>query len=274
MAALPIPTVMPSNAGDSVVATELGVTTAGCVLVGITMVLRYLGRWALMKRVASSGTKAEKILGWDDIFNVLSFLCFLGLVIAVYISAHCHPSPVAPHANPAPAIGRGMGRHQEYLLFKHGYAGLSSYHQGVFVCSIFYNAVIGLIKLSVLCLYLRILRGVQSTVLPILVWSMVALVAINTTANVASCIFACAPIRGSWDVTLTTAKCINVNAFYVANAITGVLTDFCVYILSIPIVKPLQMDTRTKLQLLATMLVGGLYVAPPCHTAAQTTGPN
>ena len=53
-------------------------------------------------------------------------------------------------------------------------------------------------------------------------------------------------------------SCINVNAFYLGNAITGVITDAMVYLLSVPIVMPLQMDTKTKLQLLGTMLVGGL----------------
>jgi hypothetical protein len=53
-------------------------------------------------------------------------------------------------------------------------------------------------------------------------------------------------------------RCIQINAFYLGNAITGVATDAIVYLLSIPIIKPLQMDRKTKLQLLATMLVGGL----------------
>jgi hypothetical protein len=53
-------------------------------------------------------------------------------------------------------------------------------------------------------------------------------------------------------------SCINVNAFYLGNGITGLITDIMVYLLSIPIVMPLQMDNKTKLQLLATMLIGGL----------------
>jgi len=53
-------------------------------------------------------------------------------------------------------------------------------------------------------------------------------------------------------------RCIDINAFYLGNAITGVTTDAIVYLLSIPIIKPLQMDRKTKLQLLGTMLVGGL----------------
>jgi hypothetical protein len=51
---------------------------------------------------------------------------------------------------------------------------------------------------------------------------------------------------------------VDINAFYLGNAITGVSTDAIVYFLSIPIVLPLHLDKKTKLQLLATMLVGGL----------------
>lgn len=58
-------------------------------------------------------------------------------------------------------------------------------------------------------------------------------------------------------------RCVNINAFYLGNAITGVSTDAIVYFLSIPIVLPLHLDKKTKLQLLATMLVGGLYVLKP-----------
>jgi hypothetical protein len=53
-------------------------------------------------------------------------------------------------------------------------------------------------------------------------------------------------------------SCIDINAFYIGNAITGVITDTLVYLISVPIVMPLQMDTKTKLQLLGTMLIGGL----------------
>lgn len=53
-------------------------------------------------------------------------------------------------------------------------------------------------------------------------------------------------------------SCVDINAFYLGNAITGVATDAIVYFLSIPIVMPLHLDRKTKLQLLATMLVGGL----------------
>jgi hypothetical protein len=133
-----------------------------------------------------------------------------------------------------------------------------------------------MIKLSVLSLYRRILRGVQSQRLRTIVWVVFGVVAANTVANVLVAIFQCSPISAAWDITILpeekryallriqnrektdSRSCADNNAFYLGNAITGVTTDALVYFLSVPIVKPLQMDNKTKLQLMATMLVGGL----------------
>lgn len=60
-----------------------------------------------------------------------------------------------------------------------------------------------MVKLSVLCLYMRILRGVQSQALRTLVWAVFAIVAANTLANVTVAIFQCWPIKAAWDVTIT-----------------------------------------------------------------------
>jgi len=155
-----------------------------------------------------------------------------------------------------------MGVHVTVILFERGAKGLSDYAQAIFVCAVFYNTTLGMIKLSVLSLYRRILRGVQSQTLRTMVWVLFAIVGCNTLANVLVVIFQCWPIKAAWDVTILPAdkRCVDVNAFYLGNAITGVTTDAMVYFLSIPIVKPLQMDTKTKLQLLATMLIGGFAV--------------
>jgi hypothetical protein len=62
--------------------------------------------------------------------------------------------------------------------------------------------VLGLIKLSVLALYLRILKGVQGRLLMNVVWGVGIIVAANTIANVLVCIFQCWPIQAAWDVTI------------------------------------------------------------------------
>lgn len=141
------------------------------------------------------------------------------------------------------------------------------------MCAITYNTTLGCVKLSVLALYRRILIGVRSKVLIILVvrtwndltqriqetkssqWVVAGIVLANTIINVLVAAFQCSPVRLAFDTTLT-GKCINQAAFYIGNAITGIITDLMVYALSIPIVKPLQMDTQRKWLTMATLLVG------------------
>ncbi|PVH95495.1 hypothetical protein DM02DRAFT_645316 [Periconia macrospinosa] len=238
-----MPQQRPADANDTETLSEIAVTTSATVLVTISVFLRYLGRWVLQKRVqADRGGSGDAVYGLDDVFNIMAVVLFYGLIIATYV-----------------AIDRGMGTHLNLVLYERGTNGLVEYSAAIFVASIFYNATLGMIKLSVLSLYLRILRGVPSPALRTAVWAIFVLVAMNTLANVLVCIFQCKPIRGAWEL-LEETRCVNINSFYLGNAITGLATDAIVYLLSIPIVKPLQMDIKKKLQLLATMLVGGFAV--------------
>jgi hypothetical protein len=82
------------------------------------------------------------------------------------------------------------------------------------------------------------------------------LVATNTIINVFVAAFQCNPVHAAFDSTITDKKCINTSAFYMGNAITGIVTDLTVYLLSIPIIRPLQMDRRQKWIILFTLLVG------------------
>ncbi|KAF2658322.1 hypothetical protein K491DRAFT_276322 [Lophiostoma macrostomum CBS 122681] len=240
-----IPTERPANADEKQTSSEMAITITACVLVAIVVFLRYLGRWVLKRRIDTGKGKRERVYGMDDIFNVLAVLTFYGLAIAVFM-----------------AIKRGMGTHVALVLYERGLQGFSDYNQAVFVCAIFYNTTLGMIKLSVLSLYMRILRGVQSQKMLTVVWVVFGIVAGNTLANVLVAVFGCWPIKAAWDVTMAAAdkRCVDTNAFYLGNAITGVTTDAVVYLLSIPIVKPLHMDNKTKVQLMATMLIGGFAV--------------
>lgn len=114
-----------------------------------------------------------------------------------------------------------------------------------------------MVKLSVLSLYFRILRGVQSPILWKLNWVVCAIVTFNTTANVFVAVFSCHPIEAAFNLSIK-GTCVNASAFYLGNAITGIITDTMVYGLSIPIVKPLQMGQKRKIVTFLTLLVGAL----------------
>ena len=119
------------------------------------------------------------------------------------------------------AIDRGMGVHVEVVLLEAGVGALSHYAQvskfnsfdyllanlnkAVYVCAIFYNFTLGMIKLSVLSLYQRILRGVQSKTLPNVVWIMFVVISCNTTINVLLVVFQCWPVKAAWDISILPA---------------------------------------------------------------------
>ena len=211
-----IPKELPANAGDTQTERSKAVTAAGIALVSITVILRYLGRWCLKQRMDAGKGRLERVFGMDDgrrlpvpgqgstdsntAFNAAAVLTFFGLCIAVFR-----------------AIDEGMGVHIEVVLYERGIKGLSDYskvgsiplvlslanaNKAVFVCAVFYNTTLGMIKLSVLSLYRRILRGVQSQTLGKIVWVLFAIVAANTAANVLVVIFQCWPIKAAWDLTI------------------------------------------------------------------------
>jgi hypothetical protein len=61
------PTARPADASDALTVSEIGVCVGGSVLVMITVILRYIGRWILQQRLnAGKGKRGERIWGLDD----------------------------------------------------------------------------------------------------------------------------------------------------------------------------------------------------------------
>ena len=74
-----------------------------------------------------------------------------------------------------------------------------------------------------------------------------------------ACIFQCSPVRAAYDITIpaTEKRCININAFYLANAAVNILTDVLTYTLPLQLVARLRIPRRQKIGL-AVMLCLGL----------------
>ena len=124
---------------------------------------------------------------------------------------------------------------------------------------IFYKLTINLTKLSILCLYLRIFTQpwFRRTC-----WSCVIVVSTYALASIIATIFQCTPIRHLWDkTTYPTATCINVTAFWYANAIYNVITDI-VILASVPgVVWKLKLPFRQKLGLTVVFGLGTFVCA-------------
>lgn len=142
-----------------------------------------------------------------------------------------------------------------------------------------YNVCLGFIKLSVLSLYLRIspnrlfrrctffmmfiiaAQAVSNLITVSYLFSLSMIVTGYTTANskmwLKKVIFQCMPIESLWN-TAVKGKCININAFYLANAALTITTDIATYALPMPMLSKLQLPKRQKYGLIAILGLGGL----------------
>ncbi|PWY74322.1 hypothetical protein BO70DRAFT_381417 [Aspergillus heteromorphus CBS 117.55] len=124
------------------------------------------------------------------------------------------------------------------------------------IAAIFYCAGTGFTKVSVLIFYLRIFpsQGFRRAV-----WTIVFIAIGYNVASVLVNIFACYPIAGSWDFTITDIACIDRPVFYFANAGLGIFTDFATVLVPIPWLRRLQMPMRQKIAI-GFMLAMGCFV--------------
>ena len=142
--------------------------------------------------------------------------------------------------------------------------------QIVWLSSVFYNACLGFIKTSVLALYMRL----GNPTLRRRAMFMAVVVGCQATANVMTCLFQCSPVKKAWDLTVITGHCVNIDAFYLANAALNILTDFLTYILPIDLVRHLQIPTKQKFGLGVMLGLGLLYVTPTSCPGSKLTNRN
>ncbi|KAI4728454.1 integral membrane protein [Aureobasidium sp. EXF-10728] len=176
-------------------------------------------------------------IGLDDVLICATALLAWAFIVATII-----------------AVQHGLGSHFDEVRAR-GSSNLNSYIQTVWLSSIFYNACLGFLKSSILAFYLRL----GDTQLKRLAQILLAVVVCQAIANVFTCIFQCTPVAAAYTLELqTTAKCINISAFYLTNAALTILTDLLTYILPFHLVRKLQIPRRQKIGL-GVMLGLGLF---------------
>ncbi|EED20891.1 plasma membrane protein Pth11-like, putative [Talaromyces stipitatus ATCC 10500] len=121
-----------------------------------------------------------------------------------------------------------------------------------FVAQILYKVNIGLTKISILLLYLRIfvVQWFQRTC-----QAWIAIVIIFTIGTVISSIFQCTPVTFAFDKS-EKGTCINLTAFWYANAAFNIPSDLVIIFLPIPVIRKLQLPPQQKFLLSGTFAVG------------------
>ncbi|KAI9783325.1 MAG: hypothetical protein M1835_003820 [Candelina submexicana] len=212
---------MASDSEGTQTAAIHGVCIAFAVLSGLAIGLRLYGRIFVARAIGS-----------DDVLIVVAAIFAWVFIAITFIAEHY-----------------GMGHHIETVP----QANFPTYLKVVWLGSLFYNACLGCIKASVLALYARL----GDPALRRLSLFMIGVIAAQALSSVLTCIFQCKPVNGVWDPTVTHMKCVNISAFYLANAALNILTDFLTYTLPLRLVWQLQMPRRQKTGV-ALMLCLGL----------------
>ncbi|MCJ1390055.1 hypothetical protein MMC18_002913 [Xylographa bjoerkii] len=155
------------------------------------------------------------------------------------------------YAHNLKAVNHGLGSHIQVVM-QRGEQNLIEYAQIVWFSSIFYNACLGFIKTSVLALYARL----GDPKLRRLALIMIAIVGCQSAANTLTCIFQCKPIEAAWNLAITDKVCVDIDAFYLANAALNITTDLLAYTLPIQLVLKLQVPFKQKCILFVMFFLG------------------
>ncbi|KAM5435473.1 hypothetical protein McanMca71_005251 [Microsporum canis] len=123
-----------------------------------------------------------------------------------------------------------------------------------YFAQIFYKITSGLTKISVLLLYLQVFicAWFKTTC-----WTGIAVIVAFTAGTVVSSIFQCNPLPYAFDKkTPGAGTCINVAAFWFANASFIIVTDVFIVLLPIPVILRLQLPGRSKVALCGVFALG------------------
>jgi len=84
-----------------------------------------------------------------------------------------------------------------------------------------------------------------------------AYVILYAIASIIATIFQCSPILRVWDHTVP-GTCINLTAFWYANATANIIGDFMILLLPMSVVRGLHLPRRQRYGLMFVFALGGL----------------
>ena len=122
-----------------------------------------------------------------------------------------------------------------------------------------YKVTINATKVSIVLLYLRIFTPGKA----FRYWCKALLVFVGSYGllSLMLTIFQCRPPGRAWDRSQN-GNCINLTAFWYANAGFSLFSDIAILVFPIPVISTLHLPWRQKMSLILVFAVGGLWVIP------------
>ena len=134
------------------------------------------------------------------------------------------------------------------------------WHKVLYVYENCYTPAIALTKLSILSFYARLFSVRTFRVALYVVGTMVLMWWIAMQFTV---IFECTPIDYSWHP-VRSGRCINLDQFFLGQAIPNIVTDMVILALPLPMIWKLHLPKSQKLALTCIFSLGALCVATNC----------
>lgn len=125
-----------------------------------------------------------------------------------------------------------------------------------YLAEIFYCVEIYFIKMSILCLYVRIF---PETSHKYFIVTMV-LLTVSVIILLPMVIWQCVPIHAIWDLHRSNARCLSVSGVAYASAAVNIATEVAILVLPLPLLQKLRISKSKKAALYAIFGAGTLYV--------------
>ncbi|KAK8102803.1 hypothetical protein PG984_015949 [Apiospora sp. TS-2023a] len=127
----------------------------------------------------------------------------------------------------------------------------------IYICQILWAFNILALKISILCLYLRLFPGrrfrhVCTAALALLVVSSLLLIALD--------VFQCNPVSAAWTLQHGEAQCLDLTIVALANAAVNIFTEAAILVIPLPILVKLKLSTRQKAEVIGLLSLGAIVI--------------
>ncbi|WYZ33894.1 hypothetical protein EsH8_I_000170 [Colletotrichum jinshuiense] len=224
------PNVTPEYLAEDSGGTLTAIAIAFAVLTTVFLALRLYA-----KRFTAGG------YGVDDYFLAAAYVVDLGMCAVGIVMVR---------------VG-GVGRHVEFVEEFHP-ALLTGWAKCILAFELIYFASIALPKMGIVCLYLRIFnwKGMMRTIS----YALLAVLAATSLSFILTACFQCTPIAFWWDRTIPGGRCVDVQAFFHAQAIPGFVLDLFIMALPMQTIWGLKLPTHKRIALVGIFMVGSFGI--------------
>ena len=186
---------------------------------------------------------ARQGLGWDEFFACIALL-FTGASLGTMIVG----------------VNAGLGKH----LWNQTARDLVLSVKMIYVFVIVIVLCFGALKVSILCLYLRMTSGRRHYRT---IYTVLAIIACHDIAATIASIFQCHPISEFWNIGHNLehdGKCINILTFNIFNSAFSVAGDLVIWALPLPVIWNLKVPVARKAGLYGLLGVSAIAVVASC----------